>query len=90
MKCSKTEGNIISYKERNTMPTTTAEKNKLEYRDFTGFIKSFETELQNYWNITEKDEDIQVHFTESEYLISEYQMCVDISLAFSIQIYGWF
>ena len=73
------------------MPTTTAEKNKREYRDFTGFIERvLKLKLQNYCNITEKDEDIQVYFTESEYLISEYQMYVDISLAFSIQICGCF
>ena len=45
--------------------------------------------LQNFWSIIKDEQDIQIYFTEPEYLISKYQIHVDISLAFSIQIYGW-
>ena len=45
--------------------------------------------LQNFWSIIKDEQDIQIYFTEPEYLISKYQIYVDISLAFSIQIYGW-
>ena len=55
------------------------------------FVKTVsQLKLQNYWSIIQNEQDIQIYFTEPEYLLLKYQIYVDISLAFSIQIYGWF
>ena len=85
------ETSSIAKREASAVLTTTVKKNKRQYRDFMDFVKRVsKLKLQNYWSIIENEQDIQIYFTEPEYLISKYQIYVDISLAFSIQIYGWF
>ena len=81
----------IVKREASAVITSTIKRNKRQYGDFTDFVKRVsKLKLQNYWSIIENEQDIQIHFTEPEYLISKYQIYVDISLAFSIQINGWF
>ena len=81
--CSKSETSAVL--------TTTVKKNKQQYKYFTDFVKRVsKLKPQNYWSIIEYKQDIQIYFTDPEYLISKYQIYVDISLVFSFQIYGWF
>ena len=77
--CSKSETSAVL--------TTTVK----QYKYFTDFVKRVsKLKPQNYWSIIEYKQDIQIYFTDPEYLISKYQIYVDISLVFSFQIYGWF
>ena len=85
------ETSSIAKREASAVLTTTVRKNKRLYRDFTDSVKrASKLKLQNYWSIVENEQDIQIYFTELEYLISKYQINVYNSLAFSFQIYGWF
>ena len=85
------ETSSIAKREASAVLTTTVKKNKGQYRDLTYFVKRVsKLKLQNYWSINENELDIQIYFAEPEHLISKYQIYVDISVAFSIQIYGWF
>ena len=85
------ETSSIAKREASAVLTTTVRQNKRLYRDFTNLVKrASKLKLQNYWSIVENEQDIQIYFTELEYLISKYQINVYNSLAFSFQIYGWF
>ena len=83
---------VLKHREKNSaVLTTTVKKKKRQYRDFTDFVKRVSRlKLQNFWSIIEDEQDIEIYFIEPEYLISKYQLYVDISLACSIQIYDWF
>ena len=83
--CSKTQG------KKQCSTYYHSKKKKRQYRDFTDFVKRVSRlKLQNFWSIIEDEQDIEIYFIELEYLISKYQLYVDISLACSIQIYDWF
>ena len=85
------ETSSIAKREASVVLTTAVKKNKRQYRDFTDFAKRVsKLKHQNFWSIIEDEQDIQIYFTEPEYLVSKYQLYVNISLAFAIQIYGWF
>ena len=65
----------IAKTEASAVLTTTVKKNKHQYRDFTDFVKRVsKLKLQNYWSITENEQDVQIYFTELEYLILKYEI----------------
>ena len=69
------ETSSIAKTEASAVLTTTVKKNKHQYRDFTDFVKRVsKLKLQNYWSITENEQDVQIYFTELEYLILKYEI----------------